>query len=466
MRLLVISLFALFLSLMLVISGNSYLLTLTGVQLGSSGVSPTKVGYIMTGYAVGFVLGALYAPRLLLKVGHIRSFAALASLTSMAAISYPLTDNLIIWGILRVVGGFSVAGLFIAIESWFSAVASDQNRATLFALYQVAAYSASAGGQLMLDLGVSTGPNIAFTLGGLLLMAAVIPLSISRMQSPPMENAQMMSPRRLWSRAALGLYGAFSGGILIGGFYALIPLFGTLTQRTNTEIGQLMSTSVLAAMLVAWPLGWLCDRVSRSNVLFGVSLTGLAMGIIAFLFSAQNAIVLIICCAVLMAGVAAVYSISVAITNDLVNTEERVGASSTLMLSYGIGSILGPLGGSWLMQTFMPEALFLGFAATLLLLAGFTRYRQIQIPPLSVEEQEHFVPAIPEAQINVEFDPRTEDLPDTPLEELFPEDMQQDIVAEADLSETSEAEPANSENPTDLRGDETQTDPNNNKETR
>lgn len=421
MRLILISLFALVMSLILVISGNAYLLTLIGVHLGSTGIEPAQVGYVMTAYSVGFVLGAILTPSLLIKVGHIRAFAALASLASMAAIIYPLTDSLIVWGLLRFIGGLAVAGLFIAIESWFSAVASDTNRATLFSLYQVAAYSASAGGQIMLNVGMESGHSAAFTLGGLLLIAAIIPLSISRLQSPPMENAKLMSPILLWRRAPLGVYGAFSGGMLIGGFYALIPLYGTLTELNTREIGQIMSISVIVAMVVAWPLGWLCDRITRSWVLFAISVIGASAAVFAYLYSASSLWILIVSSSILMAIAASIYSVSVAITNDLVVSEERVGASSTLMMSYGLGSILGPLGGSWIMQSFNPTALFSGFLLIFTLLAVFTRYRQMKMPPISIADQEHYVPAMPESQVSVEFDPRTDDLPDTPIEQLFPD---------------------------------------------
>ena len=87
MRLVIISLFALFFSLILVISGNAYLLTLIGVQLGQQGIAPSAVGLVMVCYSLGFVVGAFSAPKLLMRVGHIRSFAALAALAAMASIT-------------------------------------------------------------------------------------------------------------------------------------------------------------------------------------------------------------------------------------------------------------------------------------------------------------------------------------------------------------------------------------------
>lgn len=448
MRLLLISLFSLFLSLILVITGNAYLLTLIGVQLGQQGTEPTTVGFIMVCYSIGFVAGAFFAPKLLLRVGHIRSFAALAALAAMASITYPLVDLLWFWALLRALGGFAVAALFVAIESWLSAVASNENRARLFALYQIAAYSAAAGGQLILEPGLTAGPNVAYSLGALLLMAAVIPLSISRMQSPPLEESTSMSLPRLWSITSLGLLTALCSGVLISGFYALVPLYATLTGISVDAIGGLMSISVISAMLLAWPIGWLCDRVERSRVLFACALIAAVAALLAAIGAQWEYAIRVLLLAILMSVIASIYSIAVALTNDLVAPEERIAASSTLMLSYGLGSVIGPLSGSWLMQVLAPSALFVGYGALLVLLAAYTFYRRAQQAPIPVEEQEHFIVAVPESQVASEFDPRTEDLDDIPIEELFP-----DVEHSPDSAQANEDQP-------EIRGDHTKGDAN------
>ena len=421
MRLVIISLFALFFSLILVISGNAYLLTLIGVQLGQQGIAPSAVGLVMVCYSLGFVVGAFSAPKLLMRVGHIRSFAALAALAAMASITYPLVDALWFWGVLRGLGGFSVAALFVAIESWLSAVATNENRARLFSLYQIVAYSAAAGGQLVLEPGLAAGPNVAYSLAALLLMAAVIPLSVSRLQSPPLEPAESVGLAWLWRITSLGIVTAFISGVLISVFYALVPLYATLTDIEVGDVGNLMSISIFSAMLLAWPIGWLCDRIERSRVLLVIA--GVAGMAALFVGMGQEwgFGLRVLMLATVMSIIASVYSIAVAITNDLVEPERRVAASAALMLSYGMGSVIGPLGGSWLMQALAPSALFYGYALILFGLGFYTFYRRLQNTPITVEEQTDFVVTVPESQVASEFDPRTEDTDDIPIEDLIRE---------------------------------------------
>jgi MFS family permease len=326
-------------------------------------------------------------------------------MAGMAAISYPMSDNLFFWAALRVIGGFFVAGLYIVIESWFSAISTPQNRSSIFSFYLVATYSASALGQFSIGYGVALGTYIAFTLGGMMIFSSSIPLSISSRQSPSVDETGSMSPFRLARRALLGLVGSLCGGFLLGAFYGLIPLYGTMTEISSQDIGRLMSISVTTAMLMAWPIGWLADRLPRSSVMLGLTVISGVAALLVMLFGRHLPELLYICVPLIMGSSASIYSIAFAITHDLVDNHERIGASSTLLMVYGIGSILGPLVGSWVMQVFSPAALFACFIVVLALLAVITVYRQAVQAPIPVEYQDQFVPVIPEAQVNAELMP-------------------------------------------------------------
>ena len=405
MRAVLLPLFSLFICLALVSGGSSYLITLIGIELGAQGVQPIHVGYVMSCYSVGFVLGSIFTPKLLLKVGHIRAFAALASMVGMTAISYPIYNDIFFWALLRGIGGFFIAGLYIVIESWFSASTDSKNRSTVFSFYLLATYSASAVGQLFIGKGVELGTYIAFTIGGMMIFASSIPLSISSRQSPSVDESKSMSPFRLAKRALLGLVGAVAGGFLLGAFYGLIPLYSTMTGFSSHEIGQLMSISVTLAMLCAWPIGWLADRIPRSVVLLGLVVVSGAASLFVLLFGSSVASLIFVCAPVIMACSASIYSISVAITQDLVENDERIAASSTMLMAYGVGSIIGPTVGSWSMQIIGPGALFACFIAVLSGLGLFTLYRQARQAPIPVEYQDQFVPVIPEVQVNAELMP-------------------------------------------------------------
>lgn len=110
-----------------------------------------------------------------------------------------------------------------------------------------------------------------------------------------------------------------------------------------------------------------------------------------------------------------VYPISVAITNDRMESTRIVAASATLLLSYGVGSVVGPVVMAELINLMGPKGLFIGNAGFLLVLAVITSLRITYTEDVAVEDQEHYVPAMPETSVVLtEMDPRNTEFQESP----------------------------------------------------
>ena len=86
----VVSLSALIMSIVLLVSGNAFLMTLLGIRLSIEQVSPDVIGWVLVCYSIGFVLGTLYVHKIIGRVGHIRAFAVFAAIAAVAALLYPI----------------------------------------------------------------------------------------------------------------------------------------------------------------------------------------------------------------------------------------------------------------------------------------------------------------------------------------------------------------------------------------
>src|SRR5271154_3309318 len=92
--------------------------TLLGLRATLEGFPTPVIGVVMSCYYVGYLMGTVAAPRLVLKIGHIRVFAALAAIASASILVqgsfvYPVT-----WGAMRLVSGLCFAGIYVVAESW------------------------------------------------------------------------------------------------------------------------------------------------------------------------------------------------------------------------------------------------------------------------------------------------------------------------------------------------------------
>ncbi|AOY89331.1 MFS transporter [Marinobacter salinus] len=405
----VTSLSALILSIVLLVSGNAFLMTLLGIRLSIESVSPDIIGWILVCYSIGFVLGTLYVHRIIGRVGHIRAFAVFAAISAVASLLYPMAVSEIFWAILRVISGFSIAGVLVVIESWFSSRATNANRGALFAVYQIVFYLSAAGGQLIINIG-DPSSFMPFSIAAILLTLALVPLSMTRMEAPAIEQVQRISFFTLARESFSGIAGALTCGVMIGGFYALGPVYATLVGLEVAKISTFMASAIVAAMLLAWPLGRLCDHFDRRRVMFWVAVLAAASATAVAVLGAGNIWLLTLFVGLFTGLSATLYPVAVAITNDRMESNRIVAASATLLLSYGVGSVIGPVAMAELINLLGPSGLFFGNAGFLLVLAVITSYRISHTEDIAVADQEHFVAAMPETSVVLtEMDPRNED---------------------------------------------------------
>ncbi|MDX1606431.1 MAG: YbfB/YjiJ family MFS transporter, partial [Candidatus Competibacterales bacterium] len=135
MRATLASIAALLSSYGLLILANGLFNILLGVRSQIEQFPPTVVGLIMSGYFLGLLLGGLHAVRIIARAGHIRAFAAFASLMSIAALLHAMLVDPWAWGLMRLLAGFSMAGLIMITESWINERASNTNRGQVLAVY-------------------------------------------------------------------------------------------------------------------------------------------------------------------------------------------------------------------------------------------------------------------------------------------------------------------------------------------
>lgn len=400
-----LSLSALMASIVLLVAGNAFLMTLLGLRLSLEGFSASIIGWVLVFYSIGFVGGTLYAGKIIERVGHIRAFAVFAALLSVAILLHPLAVKAGLWGLLRFLAGFVIAGLMIVVESWISSKADNQNRSTLFAVYQLVFFLSTAGGQVLIRTSDPAG-YVPFTLAAILVILALVPLSLTRTESPAIEQGKRMSLRRLYRASSVGAVGALLAGFMISAFYAMGPVYANRIGLEINEISNFMASAIVAAMLLAWPVGRICDRYDRYRVMLVVSVSGGVFSLLAALLGSYNMPLLILCVGLYIGITATLYPIAVAITNDLMDSSKITAAATALLLSYGVGSCIGPVVSSFAMGLMGPRGLFITSAVVLggLSLFMLKKTGENHIP---VNQQEQFITAMPDATLGLHvLDPR------------------------------------------------------------
>ena len=84
---------ALFLGMGFLMMAYGFQGSLLGVRAVQEEFSLTATGFMMSGYFVGYFIGAATIPALISRVGHIRVFAAFASMASLVVLIHSVFIN-------------------------------------------------------------------------------------------------------------------------------------------------------------------------------------------------------------------------------------------------------------------------------------------------------------------------------------------------------------------------------------
>lgn len=394
------------LSLLLFIIGHGLLSTLLTLRLHAEGVSAGWIGLVSTAYFAGLVLGSFANARLISRVGHIRAYAAYASLLAVLSLWHGLMVDPLTWSLLRLLGGFATGGLFVVIESWMLVSSSPATRGRLMALYMILLYGGLAGGQWLLRY-IDPAQLSPFALSAMSASVSVLPLALTRVGMPQTETPRSLSVLTLLRLTPAGMVSCMVSGLLLGGIYGLLPLFFTRQGLALNQVANQMTLVILGGVCLQYPLGRLSDRFDRRRILallgVAVAMLSLTILLLSHLAQPQMQAGLIF----LFGGLAfSIYPISMSHACDELTPEQMVSATQGMLLSYSLGSTIGPLLASQAMTHVGPNGLF-GFFA--LCAGGLTLYlvwRQKVRSAVPMDEHQSYVPVPLNTPLVGDLDPR------------------------------------------------------------
>lgn len=382
----VMSSWALLLGFGVLMLGDGLQGTLLGLRASLEGFPTMITGVVMSTFYAGFLLGSIYTPEIVQRVGHIRTFAALASLASASILVHAVFVTPVTWGALRLLSGFCFAGLYVVAESWLNDRAPQEARGQLLSIYMIITYLGVGGGQLLLNFAEPTGYEL-FILASVLVSVALVPLLLS---AGPVPNFDALSPlrlRELYRISPLGVIGAMGTGLSSAAFFGMGAVYGDNIGLSVAEVSIFMTAAVVGCIILQWPIGHLSDKFDRRRVLTIVTLLAgiVAAAAIPVSTISTTGLFLLVC---LFGGLSIpLYSLSIAHANDFLEPEQMVAASGSLVLASGIGAILGPLTVSATMSLFGPDGFYWHLAATHAAVGAFALYRMSQRHTKSLEEQ-------------------------------------------------------------------------------
>lgn len=350
----------------------------------AEGFSAASLGFLGTGWAVGYVAGCLRTPVLVARVGHIRAFGAMCALAAIAVLLSLLLITPWVWVPVRSMSGFCFAGAAMIVESWLNERADAKSRGRVFGIYTMVNLAASTAGQMVLTLGDASG-YLFFVLAAMIYCLALLPTAISATVTPRPLTQVSLDLVKLWRNSPIAVFAVLMVGISNASFGTLAAVYGARIGLSLGNIALFASIPILAGAASQIPVGIASDRFDRRKVLIGVAVVALiADGL--FLFSGVTKPLFALALAALFgATVFAMYPIIVAHANDHADPGAFIQVSGGLLLVYGIGSIVGPTAAGFAMASFGATSLFAVSASAHVMLILFALVR-LKIAPAVAQD--------------------------------------------------------------------------------
>lgn len=385
----------LFFSVMLMMTGTGLQNTLIALRAQAEGFSQSEIGFIMASFFIGFLVSALTAGRYIANVGHIRVFAALSALCSITILLHTIFLAAWQWMLIRFLTGFCISGLYIICESWLNAQSSNQERGQAFAVYLMVIYGSGTIGQLFFTF-IAPTSFLLFSLTSIFISLASIPLLLTRINAPPIEEQQSsMSLAKLYRRSPLGFIGVFAASFCIGILTSLAPIYALGAGISAQRAAWLVMALNIGSLCFTLPIGRMSDKYDRRIILAVSSIVGCTAAVVA-LFVGANLYLLLPLFIITGGFILPLSGMSTAYINDWLESREVIPAASTIVLVAGLGAIIGPMTAGTLMQTLTNDAFLICIAAVMGSFFIFSLYRMTQRSTDTIHDSS--VPYTPMAQ--------------------------------------------------------------------
>lgn len=416
-----LTLWALFFGIAMISLANGLQGSLLGIRATIEQFGTAETGLIMSLYYIGFLLGSVYIREYVIGVGHIRVFAAMASLASITILAHSFLPYVWVWALIRVVTGFAYAGLYIVIESWLNNSAENNTRGQIISAYMIVNYLGLMGGQFMLNLSDPAQHDL-FVLISVMVSFGLVPIALTKLPAPALETGTAIDMKKFFMLSPTGVFGIFMGGMAGAMILSLGAVYFAREGFDIADISKFMGLCILGGALMQGPLGRLSDRIDRHYVIAGAAAAAVVAALILFSLPSEPSALYFIM-AFLFGGTGlTIYALSVAQLNDRMEPYQMVSASASVAFVFGLGSCFGPFVASFVMDIFGNGAYFMMLAVINLSIFLCTVYRFTVSDKIAAEDKTSYV-SMParvtpvsaetvEQEIIVDFVDREETKPD------------------------------------------------------
>ncbi|WP_078429211.1 MFS transporter [Alkalihalobacterium alkalinitrilicum] len=360
--------------LLVLIAGFSQgmLLPLLAIMLEQAGTSSSLNGLNAAALYIGILLASPFIEKPVRKYGYKPVITVGLILIILSLLLFPFWQVFWFWFILRMIVGIGDNMVHFATQVWITSTSHRTKRGRNISLYGLAFGFGFSAGPFMTRL-LSINEFLPFIIAGLFSLFSYGFVLFLRNEWPEsdIETAKQTGTldryKQVIKLAWFALLPGFCYGFLEASIHGNYPVYALRSGITIEWVSILLPAFVVGGLITQLPLGLLSDKWGRKKILLTVTFLG-SMSFFSMIFVEQSYPVLLVIFTLAGALVGSLYSLGVMYLADLLPKNLLPTGNVMTAVSFGLGSILGPLTGGILIDLMDRGSIYFAVGGILLII--------------------------------------------------------------------------------------------------
>jgi len=343
--------------------------SLIALNVESRGFDTSWNGVLAAMPATAGVIVAPIAPRAIARFGALRTFLIASALAVIAACLFPLFSGLLSWFLIRFAMGVGMGIQWVVSEMWVNRLATGPRRGMILSLYVIVLSAAIAAGPFLLSK-LGTQGHIPFIATAALLIISCLPLLFATNAVAGEANkARVLSLVDAFLRKPSAMLIGLIDGFVFQTLLVFIPLYFLRLGSPEPSALNFLTLFCVGSVILQFFIGYMLDRTKPAMVL--IVCCSLVIAGLVLMAEVRETPGLAWPLFIIMGGAAAaIYTAGLAAVNDGFSAEDMPSGTAAFTVLWYVGGLSGPVAAGYAMDLWNPYGMAAAVAAACAVLVG------------------------------------------------------------------------------------------------
>lgn len=343
--------------------------SLIALNVESRGWDTSWNGALAAMPALAGILIGPFVPRLVAAFGLLRTFLLSSGLAIAAACLFPVFSELVPWFLVRFAMGIGMGCQWVVSETWLNRLAIGPRRGMILSAYVFVLSAAIAAGPFLLSQLGSQGQRPFLAAAALLAVSCLPLLFVGRPVAEAGDETRALSLLQAFLRKPSVMLTGLADGLVFQTLLVFTPLYFIRLGASEPVALQFLTLFCAGGVVLQFLIGYMLDRFAPSLVL--VICCSLLVAGLALVAQVWEIPLLAWPLMLLMGGVAAaIYTAGLAGINDTFAPAEMPSGTAAFSVLWYVGGLTGPVLAGSAMETWNPHGMPVVVAAVCLALVA------------------------------------------------------------------------------------------------